>query len=308
MVSSCRACYSSINNPAVFKSKNKDFSYSGWSYFRCTHCKSLNILQNLSQSDLTKFHVNFWKSREFNFRISNHDRAAHNNKFRSDVLTMLNDQKKVWNIVDFGSGDNHFLSDVGNLGYKAIGVDPIMDDIDRDLHPNVVVVRGGVEELHSGQLVNTLHQMNFKEIDCIILNDVLEHVVDPFQLLENLRNMLTPNGVLIGTVPCAESNQIRILKGFAWISMAPFHQTLFTKVGLLKCLTRAGYRNIKIESSYNEWGWTRALAYIFRLNKLHSYLRKKSKIFRRLDYVLDLAFNKFLPRNSTRIYFSCHSK
>ena len=147
--------------------------------------------------------------------------------------------------------------------------------------------------------------MNFQQFECIILNDVLEHVVDPYQLLVDLRNLLTSDGVFIGTVPCAESNQIKILRGFAWISMAPFHQTLFTEVGLLKVLTRAGYQNIKIESSHKEWGWTRAIAYIFKLETLHSYLRKKSKTFRKFDYVLDLAFNKFLPKNSTRLFFSC---
>lgn len=307
-MSSCRACNSLISEPAEFKSKNKDFSFSGWSYFRCTICKSLNILQRLSQSDLTEFHINFWKSREFSFNISNQDGSADISEFRSDLLTILNDQKKVRNVLDFGSGDNAFVNELGKLGFKVIGVDPRMYMADRDLHPNVVIVRGGAEELHSGHLANTFYQMDFTKFDCIFINDVLEHVVDPFQLLVDLQKMLTPHGVLIGTVPCAESNQIKILKGFSWISMAPFHQTLFTKIGLLTVLKRGGYQGIKIESSYKEWGWTRAAAYIFKVNIFHSYLRKKLKIFRILDYALDLAFNKFLPKNSTRLHFSCYLK
>lgn len=307
-MSSCRACNALISEPAAFKSKNKDFSFSGWSYFRCLNCNSLNIFPSLSQSDLTVFHVNFWKSREFSFNISNQDRVADTSEFRRDLLTILNDQKKIRNVLDFGSGDNAFLNELGKLGYKVIGVDPRMGMANRDLHPNVVIVRGGAEELHSGHLDNTFYQMNFTKFDCIFINDVLEHVVDPFQLLGDLQKMLTSNGVLIGTVPCAESNQIKILKGFSWISMAPFHQTLFTKIGLLKVLTRAGYQGIKIESSYKEWGWTRAAAYIFKGNIFHSYLRKKSKIFRKFDYALDLAFNKFLPKNSTRLHFSCYLK
>lgn len=37
--------------------------------------------------------------------------------------------------------------------------------------------------------------------DCIILNDVLEHLADPFYLLENMKTKLNSNGVAVLSIP-----------------------------------------------------------------------------------------------------------
>lgn len=40
-----------------------------------------------------------------------------------------------------------------------------------------------------------------RRFDCIVMNDVLEHMVDPWSALEKARTMLEPGGTIVGSVP-----------------------------------------------------------------------------------------------------------
>lgn len=90
--------------------------------------------------------------------------------------------------------------------------------------------------------------------DCIILNDVLEHLADPFYLLENMKTKLNSNGVAVLSIP-----NVRFwnhLGAFLWRGEWDYkdagildntHLRFFTYKSLLKIFQKLGYEVLKIE-------------------------------------------------------------
>jgi 2-polyprenyl-3-methyl-5-hydroxy-6-metoxy-1,4-benzoquinol methylase len=90
--------------------------------------------------------------------------------------------------------------------------------------------------------------------DCIILNDVLEHLADPFYLLENMKAKLNKNGVAVLSVP-----NVRFwnhLRAFIWRGEWDYqdagildntHLRFFTYKSLVKTFRKSGYEILTIE-------------------------------------------------------------
>jgi len=113
------------------------------------------------------------------------------------------------------------------------------------------------EKLHrvvrsdAGDSLTTLPDNYF---DCIILNDVLEHLQDPFTLLESIKSKVTSDGVVVLSIP-----NVRFwnnLRAFAWRGEWDYkeagildstHLRFFTHKSLLKMFQRLGYEVLKIE-------------------------------------------------------------
>ncbi len=52
-----------------------------------------------------------------------------------------------------------------------------------------------------GDAIFLLDSLNNNYFDCIVLNDILEHLVDPYTFLEKLKSKLTKDGVIVFSVP-----------------------------------------------------------------------------------------------------------
>lgn len=52
-----------------------------------------------------------------------------------------------------------------------------------------------------GDVYELLPQLPLAYFDCIIFNDVLEHLVDPYSVLETIKKNLKPNGVVVCSIP-----------------------------------------------------------------------------------------------------------
>jgi 2-polyprenyl-3-methyl-5-hydroxy-6-metoxy-1,4-benzoquinol methylase len=58
-----------------------------------------------------------------------------------------------------------------------------------------------VDEVRVGNALEIVPSLPPGHFDCIVLNDVLEHLPDPALLLAGLRPLLSPTGVLVASVP-----------------------------------------------------------------------------------------------------------
>ncbi len=50
-------------------------------------------------------------------------------------------------------------------------------------------------------ILYALNELPDKYFDCIILNDILEHLSDPHSLLKNINQKLSINGVIVASIP-----------------------------------------------------------------------------------------------------------
>jgi 2-polyprenyl-3-methyl-5-hydroxy-6-metoxy-1,4-benzoquinol methylase len=104
------------------------------------------------------------------------------------------------------------------------------------------------------------------EYDTVFSTQVLEHVDDPFQMLNEAFRVLKSNGCIILTAP------------FAWeLHEEPYDFYRYSKYGLKSMFEKAGFTNVEIKPNGGKW------AAIFQLNLNIIYTIFKHKgIFRKL--------------------------
>lgn len=154
------------------------------------------------------------------------------------------------NLLDVGSGEGFSLKYFDNIGWECIGLDFSKAGI-RQNNPlqEKLLIQGDIFE-NLTQITN-----NRKRFDLILLDNVLEHVIDPFELLKSLNSIISDNGILIVEVPndfslfqqyLLDNNHID--KEF-WVS-PPDHLSYFNKDGLIELASAVGWKVNKIISDF----------------------------------------------------------
>lgn len=143
-------------------------------------------------------------------------------------------------LLDVGCGSGASLKIAQQLGWSVTGleIDPAAVKVARSLDLNII--EGDYRQL--AQLTDGF--------DCIVCSHVLEHVYHPLEMLTLLTMALRPGGVLLLSLPNANSH-VRVLFGENWRGLeAPRHisiPTLQKTIGLLRTL---GYVNIEQTDVY----------------------------------------------------------
>jgi 2-polyprenyl-3-methyl-5-hydroxy-6-metoxy-1,4-benzoquinol methylase len=97
-------------------------------------------------------------------------------------------------ILDVGCGNGAFaeaLKDITNA--EVWGIEYMEDQ--------AKIALGKLDKVFSGPCENFLDELPDNYFDAIYFNDVLEHLVDPYMVLNKIKNKLTNNGVVISSVP-----------------------------------------------------------------------------------------------------------
>jgi 2-polyprenyl-3-methyl-5-hydroxy-6-metoxy-1,4-benzoquinol methylase len=125
---------------------------------------------------------------------------------RREMLHYLPEKAKK--ILDVGCGNGAFASLVKQKNVAEVWGIELMEDeaiIAKTVLDNVLI---GSCEIH-------LNELPEKYFDVIYFNDVLEHLADPYSVLEILKSKLAPNGVVISSIP-----NVRFYRSFAKVVFA----------------------------------------------------------------------------------------
>ncbi len=136
-------------------------------------------------------------------------------------------------LLELGCGTGEFLDVAQQNGFDSYGIEPShwAAQEAQKLHPNVL----------QGSLEDWLEQFKGLRPDVIALWHVLEHVPDPLTLLQQLRIIIAPTGVLAIEVPNYASSEARRL-GEQWGSaQLADHVHHYTPKGLGSILLSAGF-------------------------------------------------------------------
>jgi SAM-dependent methyltransferase len=118
----------------------------------------------------------------------------------SVILNMIGQDKKV---LDVGCACGGFARHLRKAGCSVVGV-----EVDEQLasqataHCDTVIV-GDIQRAN-------VRACLAKDFDVILLADVLEHLVDPWTLLQNLTEHLRPKGIVVISVPNALYLPVRL--------------------------------------------------------------------------------------------------
>ncbi|MCX6778936.1 MAG: class I SAM-dependent methyltransferase, partial [Candidatus Magasanikbacteria bacterium] len=112
------------------------------------------------------------------------------------------------------------------------------------------------------QLINDLPNTYF---DCIVFNDILEHLADPFSLLSRIKEKLSTNGVIVCSIPNVRYfiNLKNLLVQKQWKYedagiLDKTHLRFFTQKSIVDMFESLDYKIIKMEgiNPINSWKFT----------------------------------------------------
>lgn len=155
------------------------------------------------------------------------------NKIRDVIQCYLSpDQRRV---IDLGCGPGYLLWELQRNGFQCLGI---------DFNPDMI--RVAREHFHVNAEVRTVEDLisyNSK-FDLALLLHVLEHVEDPMNLLRNIRQILSPNGVLVVDVPNPNYSRLRYIRlksGLSPGDYPPHHLTFWSTRAISNALEISDY-------------------------------------------------------------------
>ncbi|NQY73155.1 MAG: class I SAM-dependent methyltransferase [Candidatus Margulisbacteria bacterium] len=134
-------------------------------------------------------------------------------------------------LLDIGSAGGAYLAAASQLGYDAVGIEPSQWMCDFAKNTYQVDIRPGIL---------SDHQFESEMFDLVTLWDVLEHVPDPKEVLEDIFRYLKPGGLLVLTYPNIASLAAKIL-GPKWPFLLNVHLSYYTPETVSNQLKDVGF-------------------------------------------------------------------
>ncbi|GAB3848155.1 hypothetical protein GCM10028822_10580 [Hymenobacter terrigena] len=153
-------------------------------------------------------------------------------RLRHWVLEQLREAKGTGSFLDIGSGEGWALDYFQRQGWDVLGLDFSSFSLEK-FHPALR------EKLRTGDLYEEVQKLvaSGQQFDVLWLDNVLEHVLEPADLLHLCRRLIKPGGVLMVDVPNDFSALQQHLLDTGQIDrpfwvVLPDHLSYFTQSGL----------------------------------------------------------------------------
>ena len=182
--------------------------------------------------------------------LSNLDRLGQrlSNRKITKALKLVNSRKSL---ADVGSG---FSANLTSPFWKFFETIHLFDvSVDR---AGLTLKHQGVF-FYEGDVLETT--LEFREkLDFIVMNNLLEHVEEPVQLLSQVRKLISDKGVLFINVPSWRGKMFLELAAFR-LGLAPRdemedHKRYYSKRDLWLEIRKAGFSPSKIAVSHSKFG------------------------------------------------------
>ena len=225
----------------------------------------------------------------------------YNNDISENIINIIKFTKKYgknYKLLDVGCGSGYQSNFIRKkFKFEVHGIEEIKS-LKKKINKNLDKVI--LENLNDKKKISKIIKSNY--YDYIIFSDVLEHIIDPVDILNFYKKFLKKNGFIIVSVPNVANIYQRLLLLFGVFSyqeagvMDKTHLRFFTKKTLISCAKEA---NLKIVHNTSDSIIIRGLFYIFRLNSLKNTknLTKSvyMKVYKLFIQPLELIFVKLLP-------------
>jgi len=141
-------------------------------------------------------------------------------------------------LLDIGTGAGYLLEAAADLGFDCWGVEPGSVALTtEEKFPG---------KIFRGQLHQAIYPDNFFDVVC--LTDVLEHISEPHELMQEIHRILKPDGILLLTTPNTGSITKR-LAGKKWFQYKNEHVMYYAKRPLKALLEKEGFEIERLRSN-----------------------------------------------------------
>ena len=186
---------------------------------------------------------NFYKNKNTNKKdektIKTRDGKLKVHLLKDSLRIIKQFKKNIKNkiILDFGCGTGEFLYNSQKIFKKGFGIEPDKSRIQYSENNKIKFFKN----------IKEIEKLDLK-FDSIFLFHVFEHLINPIEILIQLKSKLKKNGILIIEVPHANDlllSKLR-LKSFINFTLWSEHLILHTKRSLKCFLEKAGFKKNKI--------------------------------------------------------------
>ena len=235
------------------------------------------LLKKCKRCNLEHFEPSFTGSSEFYRQVASIPGYYSENRWEFDFVSeALNENDSL---IDVGCGDGVFLQKVSSK--EKYGIELSEAAIDKARSKGLDVRNG------------TLADCETESADIITLFQVLEHVSNPQEILENAYRVLRRGGKLYVAVPNNEAF-IGWLLHFA-LNGPPHHVLRWSREPLEQLGKRLGFSNVQIQYepliaehhfSYHKGTWIKRLTELFRIKRGYYALSPASVKLRKVATLL----------------------
>jgi len=176
---------------------------------------------------------------------------------RAEVLPFV--PKDAKRILDVGCGEGRFASKLKELLRAEVwGIEYVPTAAE--------VARQHLDRVLVGDVTQQLEQLPNRYFDCVTFTDVLEHLVDPYQVLLAMKEKLSADGVIVASIPNVRyfRNLFDLVVRGTWQYedfgiLDKTHLRFFTKKSIEEMLESLGYRVLRIHGINATPSWKVAL-------------------------------------------------
>lgn len=185
-------------------------------------------------------------------------------------------------LLDVGCGSGGLSVRLREKGIEVVGVEKIEKLCSLAKERLDTVILGDIESL----------QLQYSEgyFDCIMYADILEHLIEPFKILEKHKVYLQKDGYVIASMPNARYYKIilRLIFSGTWdysdsgiLDMS--HLRFFGLINIIELFGKAGYEIIEIRRNIVAARGFRMLNFLF-FNKFKDFLTYQYYIKAKKNY------------------------
>ena len=178
-------------------------------------------------------------------------------KWQSDRIKLVQQFVKSGRLLEIGPSYGAFAFYAKQAGFHVDAIE--MDDDCCQFLEDVV----GVHAIHSNKPHETLANLE-QMYDVIVMWQVIEHLAEPWQMIDSCVNHLAQGGILVIGTPNPDAFQFRIFKK-RWVHAdPPRHLSLIPSALLNQYSQRLNLETLKLSTKYSEnpvhdsYGWKRS--------------------------------------------------
>lgn len=221
-----------MNNPCTLCGETlhkKLFSVKSFSILKCDTCSLVSAQPVPSKKELDNFYKNFQFGDGFSFEKN----------LRIDAIRTIKNLKSIGfskgKLLDIGCGAGFFIDEAKKEGFDVTGVDTAKIPIryaKRNLKLNVF------------QKDIMLYKSEIK-YDVLCLQQVIEHLPDPYPILSKMKTLVKKNGVICISTPNIDSWLSNVLREKFNYLIPPEHLFYYSPTTLKMLLEKTGFRIIR---------------------------------------------------------------
>jgi 2-polyprenyl-3-methyl-5-hydroxy-6-metoxy-1,4-benzoquinol methylase len=213
---------------------------------QCQHCGHAFLDCELSAAQLTDLYTNYYPRKSYD--IANYKPHVEQNSFCS-WFSGLSCSAFLWvpkrvRVLDIGCGFGE------SLGYHSARACDVYG-VEADENIRRVVEKFGYK-VHVGLFDDNVYEANF--FDYVTMDQVIEHVTEPVEVLKGVARILMPGGVAVLSTPNASGWGAKLF-GKRWINWhSPYHLQFFTRNSMQIAAQQAGMVLTEVKTVTNsEW-------------------------------------------------------